>query len=96
MQDLVKLYNAQFLFKAYHYLLPVKIQNMFSHKEQSYNLRGFVVPMARVPQGLSMSLICGVRLWNNLGLELKQCQGIHNFKHLYKQKVWSYYSGNEV
>jgi len=27
MQDLVKLYNAQFMFKAYHYLLPVKIQN---------------------------------------------------------------------
>lgn len=87
------------MFKAYYYLLPVNIQNMFSHKEQLYSLRGFgnfVVPIAgSTRRSFSMS-VCGVTLWNNLGLEVKQCQSIHHFKRLYKQKVFSHYNDNEV
>jgi len=60
MQDLVKLYNAQFMFKAY--LLPVNIQNMFSHKEQSYSLKGFgncVVPMECSTRRISSMSVWG-------------------------------------
>lgn len=31
--------------------------------------------------------VCGLKLWNSLGLEHKHCQSIHQFKALYKHKV---------
>jgi len=40
--------------------------------------------------------VCGVKLWNSLGLELKQSKNIHQFKVHYKQKVLSQYMSEMV
>jgi len=35
--------------------------------------------------------VCGVKLWNKLDLQQKQCQTIHQFKLSYKHRVWLKY-----
>lgn len=99
MYDLVNLYTAQIMFRAFHNLLPVNIQNIFSHRGQCYSLRGFgnfIVPMVRTTRRSFSVSVCGVKLWNSLGLELKQCQSIYYFKSLYKSNVWLKYRDMEV
>jgi len=39
--------------------------------------------------------VCGVRLWNNLRAQLKQCPSIYQFKSKYKQDVLSKYRKEE-
>jgi len=81
---------AQLLFKAFHNLLPANIQKLFTQSEQLYSLRNYgnFSVWLKPPGGVSVS-VC-------LGLELKQCQCIHQFKELYKQMVLSQYKEGGV
>lgn len=92
--DLVKYYTVQILFKAFNKLLPSNIQKLFTAREQTCGLRGFgnfKIPLVRTTRKSFCVSVCGVKLWNCLDLQYKQCQNIHNFKFLYKQLVWLCY-----
>lgn len=94
INDLVKYYTSIILFKAFNKLLPSNIQHFFTIQERTYNLRGygdFTIPKVRTTRKSFCVSVCGVRLWNSLDIQHKQCQNIHRFKLLYKHMVWSKY-----
>lgn len=52
----------------------------------------FKLPRTRTTRKGFCVSVCGVKIWNSLSLQLKQCKNIHRFKFLYKQLVWSQYT----
>lgn len=93
--DIVKYYTSIILYKAFNKLLPINLQHYFKIKETTHNLRGygnFMIPYGHTKRKCFCVSICGVKLWNNLGIQYKQCQSIPNFKQSYKQMVWSQYT----
>lgn len=94
LSDLVDYYTAQLLFKANKNALPVNLQKLFMQREGEYNLRGcgnFKVKAVRTTRKTLCVSICGVKLWNQLGSELKQCPNIHLFKSRFKNMILSRY-----
>ena len=91
---MIEFQTAQFLFKARNNLLPSHLQNMFHEREGGYDLRemfDFKIQRYRT----TMKGFCitnnGVRLWNRLSMELKQCPNINQFKNKYKQMSFKRY-----
>ncbi len=74
--------------------MPENIQKMFSVREESYNLRGHnyfkTVTVRTVRRNFCISVF-GVRLWNNLNVELRECPNIKLFKKRYKEMIFSRY-----
>lgn len=98
MDDLVKFQTAQILFKAKNKELPGNIQSMFFLKEGSYNLRGFCnfkTGKVRTTRKSFCVSVHGVKLWNSLNMELKQCPNIKQFKKSYKNMIFSNYKEKE-
>lgn len=94
LNDLVKYNTLIILYKAFNKLLPSNLQHIFTRRENAHNLRGcgnFTLPRARTKRKRFCVSVCGVKLWNNLDTQHKQCQSIHRFKLLYKNTVWSQY-----
>lgn len=92
--DLVDFYTAQFLYKANKNDLPGNIQKFFLGREGGYNLRGcenFKVQAVRTTRKSLCVSVCGVRLWNGLGIQFKQCPNIHQFKLKFKEMVLTKY-----
>ena len=87
--DLVEFQTAVFMFKARNNLLPGIIQKMFFEREGGYNLRGMSnFKTTRKSFCLSVS---GVKLWNKLNYELKQCTNISQFKRMCKEIIFQRY-----
>ena len=87
-RDLVELKTTQIAYKAKNNLLPGNIQKLFIEREEGYNLRGkskFKTLNARTTRKMFCISICGVRLWNSLSVELKECPNINQFKKRYKK-----------
>uniref|UniRef100_A0A669B1C7 Reverse transcriptase domain-containing protein n=1 Tax=Oreochromis niloticus TaxID=8128 RepID=A0A669B1C7_ORENI len=94
-QDLVNYNTSIILYKAFNKLLPANLQTIFEIREGVYNVRGFgefKLPRTRTTRKGFCVSVCGVKIWNSLSLQLKQCKNIHRFKFLYKQLVWSQYT----
>lgn len=92
--DLVKYNTSIILYKAFNKALPNHVQQFFKLKETVHNLRGFgnfIIPNIKSTRKSFCVSVCGVKLWNSLGTQHKQCQSIHKFKQLYKHNVWSQY-----
>lgn len=92
--DLVEFSTAQLLYKANKGILPENIQKLFTHKEGGYNLRGcsnFKRQIVRTTRKSLCVSVCGVKLWNRMDVELKQCPNIHLFKSRYKKCILSRY-----
>lgn len=98
LPDLVDFYTAQLLFKANRELLPVNLQQLFTQREGHYNLRrcsNFEIKLVRTTRKSLCVSVCGVKLWNQLGSELKQCPTIHLFKSGFKNMVLSRYMNED-
>jgi hypothetical protein len=96
--DLVKYQSAQIMFKAKNNLLPRNIQILFRVREGGYNLRGthnFKVNRIRTTRKSFCISSSGVKLWNSLNDELKQCPNINQFKIRYKDIVFKRYRDEE-
>lgn len=96
--DLVDFQTAQIMYKAKNNLLPGNIQKLFFNRDGDYNLRGELNlkhQRARTTLKCFSVSVCGVRLWNGLGVELKQCPSITQFKKRYKHMVFNRYKREE-
>ena len=94
--DIVECQTAQVMFKAQNKLLPGNIQKLFSEREGGYNLRGifhFKIHSIRTTRKSFCISICGVKLWNRLNVELKQCPNKILFKLRFRETVrtWGVY-----
>lgn len=70
----------------------------FFLKEGSYNLRGFCnfkTGKVRTTRKNFCVSVHGVKLWNSLNMELKQCPNIKQFKKSYKNMIFSNYKERE-
>lgn len=98
LMDLVKLKTALLLFNASNFTLPSNIQNLFTCRDTGYTLRGysnFTLPAVKTTRRSWCVSVCGVKLWNSLDDDLKQCTAIHMFKSWYKQMIWTQYMKEE-
>ena len=96
--DLVEFQTTQIMFKAKINILPLNIQKLFSDREGGYNLRGklnFKVNSVRTTRKMFCISICGVRLWNSLSGEIKECPNINQFKIKYKELIFTRYRDEE-
>ena len=96
--DLVHFQTAQIMYKAKNNLLPSNIQKLFFYRVGGYNLRGeFNLKHQRARTTLkSFCLsVSGVRLWNRLGVGLKQCPSMIQFKKRFKHMVFTRYREEE-
>lgn len=96
--DLVEFYSLQLLYKASRSLLPAKLQKLFALREAVYNLRGyltFVVPWVHSNRKCMCVSVKGVRLWNGLKKDSKQCPTLYFFLKLCKEIILLQYSVEE-
>ncbi len=83
LYDTIELMTAQFLYKARNNSLPRQLQRMFHEREGGYDLReplNFKILTCRTPIKKFCITNCGVKLWNRLSVDLKQCPTINQFK----------------
>ena len=97
---LVHFQIAQIMYKAKNNLLPSNIQKLFFYRVGGYNLRGeFNLKHQRARTTLKSLFFClsvsGVRLWNRLGVGLKQCPSMIQFKKRFKHMVFTRYREEE-
>ena len=92
--EIVEYQTAIIMFKAIHNLLPANIQKLFRGRDGGYNLRGEfklkTLAVRTTVRTFSIS-ICGVKLWNSLPVELKQCLNVGHFKRKYKDGIFTKY-----
>ncbi len=94
LTDQIEYQTAQIMFKAKNNQLPGNIQGMFSQREGKYNLRGlfyFKNVKVRTTRKSFCVSVYGVKLWNCLNEELKQCPNIEQFKKKYKNMIFKRY-----
>ena len=85
--DIIEYKTALIMYKARYNHLPVNIQLMFTDREGGYNLRGELnlkTRYARTTLKAFCISVCGVKLWNSIDVEIKQCSNICKFKRMYK------------
>ena len=86
------------MYKAKNHQLPKNIQNLFHHRQGGYKLRGefnFKTLSRRSTMKSFCVSMAGVKLWNNLSEELKQCPNINQFKVMYKDMLFTRYREGE-
>ena len=90
LTDIVKFQTILIMYKAKNNLLPQNIQKLFRSRDGVYQLIGkhhFKINKIRTNRKRFCISFCGVRLWNSMGEELKQCPNITQFKTKYKECV---------
>ena len=95
LPDLVEFQTAQLMFKAKNNKLPANIQK----REGSYFLRGlfnFKMKKVRTTRKSFCISVCGVKLWNGLKEELKQCPNLKLFKTRLKEVILTGYKDEGV
>ena len=95
LQDLVDLNTAIIMYKAKNELLPTCIQELFHARESQYNLRGVAIfqgTNVRINNKERCVSVRGVKLWNRLDEDLKNCTSIKVFKRMYKSNIMHGYS----
>ena len=94
LPDVVKLKTAIIMFKAFHNVLPVNVQQFFSIYESAYTTRqncNFKHLYSRTTlKGMCIS-ITGVKLWNSLDNSLTNCRNVHIFKKYYTNRLLKNY-----
>ena len=94
LKDMVEFQTVQVLYKAKNKLLPLNIQKLFTERVGVHSLRGkcnFRVTMVRTKRKSFCISVCGVKLWNSLNVELKECPNIQQFKKRYKECIFTRY-----
>ena len=94
LPDVVKLKTAIIMFKAFHNLVLVNVQQFFNIYESAYTTRQnchFKHYYSRTTlKGMCIS-ITGVKLWNSLDNSLKNCRNVHLFKKYYTNRLLKSY-----
>ena len=93
--DIVELKTAILMFKAFHNLLPLNLQKLFivssnnryCTKQNSYFKQNYV----RTTRKQMCISVCGVKLWNTVKNEIKNCKKVYIFKKMYKKQLLSTY-----
>ena len=86
-EDIINIITAILLYKAFRKVLPINIQQMFKINKNPHCLTGYgkyALPKNRTIGKVFCLSVCGVKLWNNLDIQQKQCQRIDRFKRLFK------------
>ena len=97
--DIIEYKTALIMYKARHNHLPGNIQGMFSEREGGYNLRGELNLKTRVARTTLKTFcisVCGVKLWNSMHVEFKQCSSVNQFKKRYKECIIMRYRQEEL
>lgn len=93
--DIVSYQTAIIMYKAKNHQLPANLQNLFHNREGGYNLRSElnfkILKRNSTMKGFCIS-IAGVKLWNSLSEEQKQCPSINQFKARYRSMMFTRYS----
>lgn len=81
------------MFRVHHNSLPTNIQKHFSTYQSVYYLRSdedrnFSIPKFRTTMKSFCVSVAGVKLWNDLSLDLKQCSSMKIFKKKYKDLIF--------
>ena len=82
------------MYKAANNLLPINIKNFFKGRDGGYQLRGsnnFKVIKIRTNRKRFCISFSGVKIWNGMCEELKQCSNIKHLKIKYKEHVFTRY-----
>lgn len=96
--DLVGNHTAQIMYKAQNKTQPGNILKLFSGGEGRQDLRGkcnFKTCRSWTTRKSFWVSVCGVRLWNSMNVELKQCTSINQFKIQYKNMISARYKEEE-
>ena len=76
------------MYKAHNRILPANVQKVFSETQHMYNTRScqnnFTVNQCRTKLRSRAISLYGVKLWNNLNIELKSSKNLHCFKNKIK------------
>ncbi len=96
LKDLIELRSAIFIFKASCQTLPKNLQLIlnFNTVNKNYNLRNkqdYQHKYVRTKQKQMCLSIYGIKPWNNLHDDIKQCKNIHSFKTKYKKHLINKY-----
>lgn len=95
IMDLITFKTAQVMFNASKKCLPGNIQNVFKDREShNYNLRRInklYQPTTNTKRKSMCISVEGVKLWNSLGDELKNCTTLSQFKSLFKKQMLKKY-----
>ena len=92
--EIIDYHMMQIVHRAYIENLPTNLQRMFTLCEDIYNLRGKVkfkvnkCKTTRMKQGITCQ---GIRLWNDLPLEIKHANSFKVFKRELKKRFISKY-----
>ena len=99
VHDIVEIQTAQFIFKARKNLLPSQLQCKFLERVGCHTSRAelnFRIPQHRTTKKGFSPTINGIRTWNKLELDLKQCSNTNQFMYKYKLKIFGRYIENEL
>ena len=85
---------AIIMFKAYRYILPMNVQNLFKIHESRYSPRHkykFKQIYVRTNFKIMCISVTGVKLWNSLDNSLICCINVHHFKKCYTNRLLNSY-----
>ena len=94
LPDVVNLKTDIIMFKAFHNVLPVNVQQFFSIYESAYTTRqncNFKHLYSRTTLKGMCIYITGVQLWNSLDNSLANCRNVHLFKKYYTNRLLKNY-----
>jgi len=90
--DLVKLNTASTMYKIFHNQMPENIQKFFELKKYKYpqrQLNNFTTILYRTKRRSQSLTVIGVKIWNELGNEVKSIASIVLFKRKMKQILFA-------
>jgi len=90
--DLVKLNTASTMYKIFHNQMPENIQKFFELKKYKYpqrQLNNFTTIFYRTKRRSQSLTVIGVKIWNELGNEVKSIASIVLFKRKMKQILFA-------
>ena len=94
LPDLVEFQTAQLMYKARNKQLPDNIQKLFTDREGGYDYRGnlnFRTRSVRTTMKRMCTSVSGVKVWNKLSQELKQCPSMSVFMKRLRLMIFNKY-----
>ena len=99
LPDLVEFQTAQLMYKARNKQLPDNIQKLFTDREGGYDYRGnlnFRTRIVRTTMKRMCTSVSGVKVWNKLSQELKQCPSMSVFKKRLRLMIFNKYRDDDL
>ena len=94
LSEFVKYKTAIVMFNLFHGILPIQLQRRFSKYSSVHSTRqkkSFVMVQVRTNLKAMCLSVYGVKLWNTLPDEIKNCTNVNIFKKCLKKHFLSHY-----